>query len=82
MKRKALSATGSKNGEKGQGIWMIGHIEQGIWMFGRFSVGWNFHPNRNITTIALPLAISFSNDDEGGERCLVILGPITFVYLM
>jgi len=50
----------------------------GIWMWGRFSVGWNLHHSRTVRTIALPLALSY----VAGDRVLVTLGPITFLWLL
>jgi hypothetical protein len=56
-------------------------IVDGIAMFGRLSIGWNFHRTRNVRTIALPLALSFVGGNDGGKRVLLVLGPVTFVWL-
>ena len=62
---------------------MIGHVEKGIWMFGRFSIGWNFHPDRNMNTVGLPLALTWVKDkDRAGPRIAITFGPITFLWLL
>ena len=51
-------------------------VIDGIVMVGRFSIGWNFHPTRQVRRIALPAALAFADD-----RIMLTVGPITMIWL-
>jgi hypothetical protein len=50
-------------------------LQDGIVMCGRISVGWNFHASRKVKTFGVALTYA-------GDRWLVTLGPLTFIWLL
>lgn len=49
-------------------------IVDGILMSGRFSIGWNFHPARQVKTFGF--GISFADD-----RWMALVGPLTIIWI-
>lgn len=55
-------------------------VENGVIMIKRLSVGWNLHPARQVQTFGL--ALSYAESKKGGKRWMLLLGPVTFIWLL